>query len=302
MARDENKNEIIEHEWTTLKVLWDGCRDGVCNPTVRAEIEALFPKAPKWSSEAEDWHALNLAEQRVGEHLTQTQLRVEYQTLLDIAKKRKIASLVARQEADTALLSDKSVDGVTLGRQRAVYLSFLQILQAGFIEGRFRRRLGRETAMRLFYFGLIVSGLALLPPAIYLAAFWWTRGGALLPGFGLVTAATFGILGAYFSRVMSFQSKLSELSFDDVMNVYQWRMLLIRLLYGMIGAVIFYFVLLSGLVGGAAFPSGDELVWGAPPDGNLAKLIVWSFLAGFSERLVPDTLERTEGRATKADG
>jgi hypothetical protein len=41
-------------------------------------------------------------------------------------------------------------------------------------------------------------------------------------------------------------------------------------------------------------PSGLSIL---APTEDLAKLLVWSFLAGFSERLIPDTLERVETHA-----
>lgn len=85
------KNEIIEHEWTNLRSLWDGAKASLPDET-RAEIDGLFPKEPKWSSKAEDWYALNLAEQRVGAHLNAIQLSAEYQSLLDIARERKVTS------------------------------------------------------------------------------------------------------------------------------------------------------------------------------------------------------------------
>ena len=100
------------------------------------------------------------------------------------------------------------------------------------------------------------------------------------------------------------------------MNGYQSRMLYVRLLYGMSGEIIFYFLLRSGLLGGSAFPDlsqvsvGEHIVWKFTPTGagqnleagkldpsgltilmptpDFAKLVVWSFLAGFSERLVPE--------------
>jgi hypothetical protein len=341
--KEGRKNEIIAQEWTTLSTLWEGCKAALApDDKIRTEIDALFPTGPKWSSEPEDWYKLNLAEQRVGAHLDETQLAVEYQNLLDLARRRKIEPL-STHEKNAALFSTPPSQGVPLERQRAVYLSLLHTLQSDFVETRFRRRLRSETATRLFCFGLCVMGLALLPIVIYLAAFWWTGGGRLLtpdddarghrlfssePIFGLMMVAGFGVLGAYFSRVMSFQSKLSTLGFDDVMNLYLPRMLLIRLLYGMIGAIIFYFVLRGRLLGGSFFPDlsqismGEQVVWKAGADGiaivkegsrlapsgltilaptpDLAKLLVWSFVAGFSERLVPDTLERTEAQAQKS--
>lgn len=83
------------------------------------------------------------------------------------------------------------------------------------------------------------------------------------------------------------------------MNLYQWRMLFLRILYGMIGAIVFYYFIRSGLLGGTAFPvltrapPTDGVTGSIPaPSQDIAKLIVWSFLAGFSERLVSDALNR----------
>lgn len=342
MAKGEDKNEIIAQEWTSLRSLWDGCKSNVTEET-RQEIEKLFPASPDWSSGPESWYALNLAGQRVGACLGPIQLAVEYQNLLDIASARKMVVLSSYQER-ARLFSLPTPEGVTLDQQRAVYLSLLQVLQSDFIEGRFRRRIRGQSAVRVFYFGAIVTALALLPLVIYLVQFSRLQSAVQLaadgvakghllfssePGFGLAMVATFGMLGAYFSRLMSFQQKLAELSFEDVINLYQWRMLMLRVLYGMIGAIIFYYILRAGLLGGTAFPDlsrisiGEQLVWKAGTNGiaptnggdkfepsglmilvptaELSKLLVWSFIAGFSERLLPDTLERTEAQSVKAE-
>jgi hypothetical protein len=345
MAKYESKNEIIANEWTTLRTLWDGCKASVSDDKVREEIEALFPTKPKWSSKPEDWYELNLAEQRVGAHLDATRLAIEYECLLNMAHERK-ASFLATYESKAKLFSMPVPEGVTLDYQRTIYLSLLQVLQSNFIETRFDGRLRRETARRLFGLGLAVILLALLLLFFYLIRLYWTPAEQQLaangtavghqlfskePAFGLMLVAVFGILGAYFSRVLRFQSKFATIGFEEVMNLFLWKMLLLRLLYGMIGAVIFYLLLRSRLIGGSAFPDlsqisiGEHLVWKAGPDGvavtkgspptfepagltilaptaELAKLLIWSFIAGFSERLVPDALERTEAQAKKSDG
>jgi hypothetical protein len=140
--------------------------------------------------------------------------------------------------------------------------------------------------------------------------------------------AAFGMLGAYFSRAIAFQASIASITFDNVMQMYVDRVLRVRLLYGTIGAIIFYFIIRGGLVGGEVFPKlselgiGEQTVWklgadgaiarngdGKPvpagltviaPTADMAKLLVWSFLAGFSERLVPDALTRTEAEGSQA--
>lgn len=300
----ERKNEVIAHQWDTLKALWKGCRASVTDAAEQGEIDKLFPNdGSGWLSGAEAWRQLNSAEQRVGAHLDAATVGVEYEALLDIAKGRS-SPLFATYEAKKGLFADPPAPaGTTLQKQRAAYISFLQALQGEFIETRFRRQLRRETAIRLFGFGALALFIALAPFLVL-----WICGAALQrePGFAVAIVACLGVLGAYFSRVMSFHSKLASINFDDVMNLYQGRMLALRLLYGTIGAIVFYFILRAGVLGSGAFPDITKLPTIPPigesflaPGPDLAKLLIWSFLAGFSERLVPDALDRTEAQANK---
>jgi hypothetical protein len=243
----------------------------------------------------------------VGAYLKDAQLATEYRTLLGIARARKIPTL--ERHIEDAALFPGNVEN--LDKRRGAYMTLLQTLQAGFIEGRFRRRLLQETALQMFWIGLVAMALALAPFVFFAISdrdiFKVASGtaGHLLfshePGPSLVIAAGFGLLGAYFSRLLSFQSKLTTLDFDDVMTLYKPRPLYVRLLYGAIGAIVFYLILRSELVGGTAFPNFKILSMGdkaGAPTLELAKLLVWSFLAGFSERLLPDSLERVEGKAS----
>jgi hypothetical protein len=88
----------------------------------------------------------------------------------------------------------------------------------------------------------------------------------------------------------------------------------------MTGAVVVYYFLLSGGIGGGLFPDfqklglhqlmfkdpsgGDEAVALRLilPNAQLALLVVWSFLAGFSERLVPSILQTTEASLGESVG
>jgi hypothetical protein len=304
-SKRENKNEIIAHQWDTLEALWKECRASVTDAAEQGEIDRLFPDASTiWSSDAEAWRRLNYAQQRVGGHLGPTALGVEYQTWLDVARTRNAPSL-ATYEANQNLFKDPPPNDAKLKQQRAVYIFLMQSLQGVAIETRFRRQLRRETASRLFVVGLIALLIALAPFLLVWMGVGVEKGG---PGFAIVVVAALGVLGAYFSRMLSFENKLASIGFDDVMNLYQGRMLALRLLYGMIGSIIFYFVIRAGLLGGGAFPDTARLSEIHPltekilaPTADVAKLLIWSFLAGFSERLVPDALARTEAQASKSD-
>jgi hypothetical protein len=106
------------------------------------------------------------------------------------------------------------------------------------------------------------------------------------------------------------------LSFDELKDAREFSSILLRGIVGMSGAVIVYFFLQSGLLGGELVPKFKDihLLQRAPdaentgtvalrlvfPNPELALLVIWSFLAGFSERLVPSILQSTEATLGQA--
>ena len=78
----------------------------------------------------------------------------------------------------------------------------------------------------------------------------------------------------------------------------------------MCGAVVLYFFLQSGLISGSLLPDVTKLdtdslqsigIHGMiVPNKTWALMVVWSFLAGFSERLVPNILSSTEKKLAPA--
>lgn len=147
-----------------------------------------------------------------------------------------------------------------------------------------------------------------------------------IPNYGLFSAVSFGILGALFGRFILLQNSEMAVPIDEAAAYYSRRYFLLRVFIGMVGAIIVYFFLGSGLIEGAIVPDIRALTFiasrGLPaPDGiagefftslgtssnvamvpgkDYALLVVWSFLAGFSERLVPNLLNDTAGRIESA--
>jgi len=92
--------------------------------------------------------------------------------------------------------------------------------------------------------------------------------------------------------------------------VHNWPQVFLPAINGAVFAVILYMLMLGGLLTGDIFPrfmrpdenlNGlvllDFLKQGKPAAaGDYAKLVVWCFIAGFAERLVPDTLSRLVSR------
>jgi hypothetical protein len=112
----------------------------------------------------------------------------------------------------------------------------------------------------------------------------------------------------FFSRLTYIQTHWNVISLDELKDAREYSSILLRGIVGMSGAVIVYFFLQSGILGGGLFPdfrkmdlfrvpdpsTKDAILSLIFPNPQLALLVVWSFLAGFSERLVPSILQSTE--------
>ena len=114
----------------------------------------------------------------------------------------------------------------------------------------------------------------------------------------LIFGALAGTWGATFSMLGSLKSRLTASELDDMKLMRPWVMLFSRAMIGTGAGCVLYFFLRSGLLGGSAFPQLTTLdTAGVVPRKDLALLIIWCFIAGFSEKLVPSILEKTESRA-----
>lgn len=120
-----------------------------------------------------------------------------------------------------------------------------------------------------------------------------------------------GSLGAFFSallRLYNFQDLPKAMVARELEGLPKGHLIIYSLVPAVVGAIsatVLYMLFASGLVQGDLFPSfvckkGEAACktfgmligeWGPDEATDYAKAIVWGFIAGFAERLVPDTLQ-----------
>ena len=122
-----------------------------------------------------------------------------------------------------------------------------------------------------------------------------------------------GLIGGF----VSIQQRVKNFGDEELDLLSQsWFQILLIPVYGGIFALVLYLGFLSDIVEGPLFPQFASPVFTQPipttkdvaaffsqtypatgPD--LAKLLFWSFVAGFSERFVPQLLDKTQTRDQK---
>lgn len=127
---------------------------------------------------------------------------------------------------------------------------------------------------------------------------------------GLLVAMASGLFGATFSMLVKYRARAAQGSEDDLQAALAWYTLLTRASVGLGASAVLYFFFESGLLNGTLWPNLAQLKFevsqvggsGATavvPNKDWCLLVIWTFLAGFSESLVPNILTQTETRVAK---
>jgi hypothetical protein len=227
------------------------------------------------------------------------------------------------------VLDPKIPGGLLSGGDVAVRSLLLEILEDTHwtVQRKFYSRpIRKKATTRIVWFGMGAFLLFMLP---YLALYYnlWRSEPVSISSWAwlpIYTVATTGLFGALFSRLLYLQSNWDALTIGGLKDAREFASIILRACVGMIGAVIVFFFLKSGVIGGGLFPDFSQIgveefpfpIKPAPatatdtastisfrlyyPSKSWALLVVWSFLAGFSERLVPSILRDTEATISKS--
>jgi hypothetical protein len=116
----------------------------------------------------------------------------------------------------------------------------------------------------------------------------------------IITSMAAGWMGTSFSILIGLGNRIHQSSTFDLKIIHRVDYILSRALIGMISGLIIFYSFQSGILTGTFFPKFKESV-PLLNDANKALLIVWCFVSGFSEKLVPDLLSKVEKNANRED-
>lgn len=151
-------------------------------------------------------------------------------------------------------------------------------------------------ASAIFVYAAVKTAELGLPMPTWL---WWLKAVA-----DPIVAVCAGLFGAAFSMLRHREPALGDSEVETVEQAAAWSTLCARLWAGVGGAMVLYYVLLTGFVDVPMLDTEvmrDALTVKGPPGtvANHAALTVVCFVAGFSERLVPGVIDRV---VAKVDG
>jgi len=163
--------------------------------------------------------------------------------------------------------------------------------------------------------------LVALPAAVLLFSYATAKGNVWQPPI-LMAVALAGIIGAFFSaltRLHRVDHLPQALMSDTVLGLSGLHLVVYSIVppvVGAIAAVVVYLAFISGIFDSGVFPklvckaatkTCNDLVQvlndvGPDKAADYGKALVWSFFAGFAERLVPDMLQAVLTRMQSESG
>jgi len=275
--------EIIKQYYINLRVEFDNSRSKYDDlpADITDKIEALF-KEPEmtWSNAYEiEQHLAHICD----EETLKTDLKrhlVSYGHHFSTTKhnhyKKEISEILSGNQSIEA---KRSVLLRILNALHSFYTERAECLDYGFI-------IRVRTAITyLIGFALFMSSLVYCYYAEHMP----------LSSELLLITVTSGFFGASFSMLTSLKKQLTLCTIEDLKVHHRLIYILKRPFIGVGAALIFYFFIQSGMLKGSLFPALPipEQAQLANNYHQISLMIIWAFLSGFSERLVPHMLKKT---------
>lgn len=317
--QDQEEQKLIDQFYVKLKIEYkqirqiekmskNGSINNGVDPSVYDEIEVLLrekveidQKPPK-----KTWRNAYYIEQMLALIFPIQKIDIELSRRIEEAKgtlPESKCTYYANQVVRELDSEQVQMSGDTDIDKKSLLIHLISDLQWHKEKQQVERSYGRTARLRttiMFVFAFLIFFLPnIIPPFAHVlldAAF----GGSARIYF-VFTAIAPGCLGAAFSLLISIRKRLEESNLDGVKVLYRYSYIVSRVVIGMGAGLVFYYFLQSGLINGDLLPtpfSGSALPEGGASTTleykDIALVIIFCFLSGFSETIVPNLLSRTE--------
>lgn len=286
--KPKDQAELIDQFFATLRVAFGKIKDDKKKavPEIVKKIEALFEESR--NSIKASWKNAYEIEQMLVQFYDASTLDVELNRRL-IEVEKKLDQAVYEHYRDEA---GKAENG---DYKQALLLRIINDLQwyyttrAEKLEYASLTRYRTGLAFILSTITFLASFLSSLQPDSFISIY--------------ITIAAAGLWGASFSALTGLKKQLEQSSVEELKVTHRLGYILIRPIIGVGASLILSFFLQSGMLKGALFPEIEGPISEILKSDykNFSLLIVWSFIAGFSEKFVTGLLVKTENEKELPD-
>lgn len=213
-------------------------------------------------------------------------------------------------------------------QRKLIYMALLDDLHLRYQRRSLDRRERREKANILNLIGFLLAAPAIVAMAYVLGPARSENLESLrafIESLHIVAVVWFGLIGAYLSQMFALHAAMKTIEYDALSTEFNLSAVAFRLMIGALGALLMYFLIVGQFLDGELFPDWSEgKSWIATRPGGegassvsvrgisggtggvaatlsavparsigtlskeFAQLLIWSTIAGFSERLIPD--------------
>lgn len=290
------RDDLIEEFYVKLQSSYQICRQN--NPHF-SEFQVITEKIDELFTLENTWNNGALIEQLMVQLYSPEQLQVE----LD----RKLFDMQKVHGLDQSGFYDKmNYSGQGDTKKRAILVRLMADLNSAYKTERLERDYTLKTSLRtgiFFMFSFIVFFMQYMFPDLTETLFNIKDAGTKTSL--ILTALSAGWMGASFSMMMSLKRRMRASSLNDLRIQSKLGFIVSRIFIGMGASLVMFYFIQSGILRGDVFPvllnsndivsriSEQELPIRIITHKHQALLIMWCFIAGFSESLVPAILAKT---------